>query len=336
MVTVHIPPLVDDDPTTERQRERPHGPATTCAVAMPPHYGFDVDVARTRVTPALDAVYYRSHQRESAKEDAPAMVVIRARARDARERANDDDDGDVGGGDESDDRWDAWRGLGRGTHAFACDDGACDVQGDASARARATVETYVRERIFNAFAMGLRANERVRVRGDVEIFSPNRGTNVGFHRDGYVQGTYIAHALAREAKEASGATWFEHALPASANGKGRDVVVEDFEIDFQHQGRITSAVKAGNFVPVDARGGALVIFEDSAMLHRSPKRSAAALEAMSRVIARFNFSATRVSDGSTVRFEAPSSAVWQPFDDECCVRELDVDAETIDEYVKDW
>jgi hypothetical protein len=33
-------------------------------------------------------------------------------------------------------------------------------------------------------------------RYDVELFAPKRGTNLGWHRDGYQPGTFIAHVLA--------------------------------------------------------------------------------------------------------------------------------------------
>ena len=78
---------------------------------------------------------------------------------------------------------------------------------------------------------------------------------------------------------------------------------------------------AENFVPIDASGGALVVFEDAVAFHRSPKTASRALERESRAIARFNFSAYDAC-GRTVRLASPPNATWRPFDDRDRIAEL--------------
>ena len=295
-------------------------------------YGRDIVVARTAAS-TMDVMYYRRARADddvvdddddvdgAVRDAPPPLVVVRGREREGNARRA------------------PWDGLLPGVRAFTCDVArGCAFDDDASLEpsTRDALSTYVQERIFHLFQWSERALEDVCVRGDVELFAPHRGTNCGFHRDGYVAGGYIGHALANgDNIEACGATWFEHALTPCSTP--RSLTVETFEVDFENQSRAVSGVRAGNFVPVDARGDALVIFEDAAALHRSPKTSTLALEAGTRVIVRFNFSASYISDGRTVRFKAPPESEWRPFDESCVVGDLAAHLESagIDEYIKE-
>jgi hypothetical protein len=66
-----------------------------------------------------------------------------------------------------------------------------------------------------ASATAAAGGHRLRITGDVELFAPKRGTNLGWHRDGYQRGIYIAHVLAAAVDEGgeggeNDAPWFEH------------------------------------------------------------------------------------------------------------------------------
>lgn len=155
-----------------------------------------------------------------------------------------------------------------------------------------------------------------------------------WHRDGYMAGAYVAHAILaaeEEEEEASGGKWFEHALVDA--DEDEESTTETFEVDFENQGILSKSVRKGNFVPIDARGGVLCVFEDAAVLHRSPKSAGKALDAMTRTIARFNFSAVDGS-GRTVRIFAPDDASWTPFDDRGAVRGLTA-MDGFDAYIRD-
>ena len=304
--------------TTTTTTARAQGGASAVArMSRDVAYGADVDVAVVQ-TANVTRVYYRARA-DAATDAPPPLLVVRGERRERGECA-------------------PWDGLGPGVHAFACDAARGCVFDDANGMPRPTVgtlSTYVREKIFDVFQWS-GALDDVRVRGDVELFAPHRGTNCGFHRDGYVAGGYIAHALAKDDVDACGATWFEHALTLSSS-MPREMTVESFDVDFENQSRAVCGVRAGNFVPVDARGDALVIFEDAAALHRSPKASVLALEAQTRVIVRFNFSASYISDGRTIRFKHPPESAWRSFDDSCVVGDLaaHVASAGIDEYIRD-
>ena len=207
---------------------------------------------------------------------------------------------------------------------WTCDDHGCRVEGldgaEASGRgARRSLEAYVKLAIWDGL---LARTEATRAAGDVEVFAPRNGTNVMWHRDGYLPGEYIGHALVDvgEGGEDVGGRWFEHAL---ADDDASDASTTDAEhvVDFGNQSIATRLVCAENFVPIDASGGALVVFEDAVAFHRSPKTASRALERESRAIARFNFSAYDAC-GRTVRLASPPNATWRPFDDRDRIAEL--------------
>ena len=196
-------------------------------------YGADVDVAVVK-TANVTRVYYRARA-DNATDAPPPLLVVRGERRERGERA-------------------PWDGLGPGVHAFACDAARGCVFDDATGMPRATVgtlSTYVREKIFDVFQWSGTLDD-VRVRGDVELFAPHRGTNCGFHRDGYVAGGYIAHALAKDDVDACGATWFEHALTLSSSVP-REMTVESFDVDFENQVRWKPPMRSRRASGVDAR-----------------------------------------------------------------------------------
>jgi hypothetical protein len=174
--------------------------------------------------------------------------------------------------------------------------------------------------------------------GDVEIFTPHRGTNTRWHKDGYLPGCYIGHALVSTEDGDEDADWFEQALVERDASEGEDEA--SFAVpDFGGQESMARGVSVGNFVPIKAtrRGGVLVVFEDATTLHRSPKFAAKSLEAMKRVILRFNFSATDCK-GSEVTLFAPPSCVWTPFDERGEVRALTQNVSSValaEKYVRD-
>jgi len=299
---------------------------STCAVP----YGGDILVAKTSVVMDGDGagdggatlVYYK---RTDEVSDAVRLACVL-------------------GDEEEVDEGDPWRDvsplLDSGLHAFEArvEEGGgwvTRMRNEPSAPAlEQTIEKWV---IMPLFA----ASTATRVVGDVEIFTPHRGTNTRWHKDGYLPGCYIGHALiSTEGAGEDGdedADWFEQALVK------RDAS-EDEEAslalpDFGGQESMARGVSVGNFVPIKAkrRGGVLVVFEDAATLHRSPKFSAKSLEGMKRVILRFNFSATDCK-GSEVTLFAPPSCVWTPFDERGAVRSLMRNVSSValaEHYVRD-
>ena len=248
------------------------------------------------------------------------------------------DDEEKEGGDE-----DPWRDvaplLDSGLHAFEArvEEGVgwkAQTQPSAPALERA-IEKWV---ILPLFA----ASTATRVTGDVEIFTPHRGTNTRWHKDGYLPGCYIGHALvSTEGASEDGdedADWFEQALVERGASEGDDEA--SFAVpDFGGQESMARGVSVGNFVPIKAmrRGGVLVVFEDATTLHRSPKFAAKSLEAMERVLLRFNFSATDC-EGSEVTLFAPPSCVWASFDERGAVRALTQNVSSValaEQYVRD-
>lgn len=242
----------------------------------------------------------------------------------------------LGDDDDDDNPWgDVAPLLDSGLHAFEArvDEGGgwqARTQPSASALERA-IEKWV---ILPLFA----ASTATRVVGDVEIFTPHRGTNTRWHKDGYLPGCYIGHALVSTEDGDEDADWFEQALVERDASEGEDEA--SFAVpDFGGQESMARGVSVGNFVPIKAtrRGGVLVVFEDATTLHRSPKFAAKSLEAMKRVILRFNFSATDCK-GSEVTLFAPPSCVWTPFDERGEVRALTQNVSSValaEKYVRD-
>ena len=242
----------------------------------------------------------------------------------------------LGDDDDDEDPWgDVAPLLDSGLHAFEArvDEGGgwqARMQPSASALERA-IEKWV---ILPLFA----ASTATRVVGDVEIFTPHRGTNTRWHKDGYLPGCYIGHALVSTEDGDEDADWFEQALVERDASEGEDEA--SFAVpDFGGQESMARGVSVGNFVPIKAtrRGGVLVVFEDATTLHRSPKFAAQSLEAMKRVILRFNFSATDCK-GSEVTLFAPPSCVWTPFDERGVVSALTRNVSSValaEQYVRD-
>lgn len=242
----------------------------------------------------------------------------------------------LGDDDDDEDPWgDVAPLLDSGLHAFEArvDEGGgwqARTQPSAPALERA-IEKWV---ILPLFA----ASTATRVVGDVEIFTPHRGTNTRWHKDGYLPGCYIGHALVSTEDGDEDADWFEQALVERDASGGEDEA--SFAVpDFGGQESMARGVSVGNFVPIRAtrRGGVLVVFEDATTLHRSPKFAAKSLEAMKRVILRFNFSATDCK-GSEVTLFAPPSCVWTPFDERGVVSALTRKVSSValaEQYVRD-
>lgn len=242
----------------------------------------------------------------------------------------------LGDDDDDEDPWgDVAPLLDSGLHAFEArvDEGGgwqARTQPSAPALERA-IEKWV---ILPLFA----ASTATQVVGDVEIFTPHRGTNTRWHKDGYLPGCYIGHALVSTEDGDEDADWFEQALVERDASGGEDEA--SFAVpDFGGQESMARGVSVGNFVPIRAtrRGGVLVVFEDATTLHRSPKFAAKSLEAMKRVILRFNFSATDCK-GSEVTLFAPPSCVWTPFDERGVVSALTRKVSSValaEQYVRD-
>ncbi|ABO97218.1 predicted protein [Ostreococcus lucimarinus CCE9901] len=285
-------------------------PTTTRAA-----FGDDVDACARATSDGVDVVCYR--RRRSTR--APPLARVRARGTGARERERE--------------AFDALRATMGTPRAWTANAEGCAMTPRAGERAeaRAALETFIHERIFRAL---FGTTTAATAAGDAGVFAPHRGTNVMWHRDGYMAGAYVAHAILaaeEEEEEASGGKWFEHALVDA--DEDEESTTETFEVDFENQGILSKSVRKGNFVPIDARGGVLCVFEDAAVLHRSPKSAGKALDAMTRTIARFNFSAVDGS-GRTVRIFAPDDASWTPFDDRGAVRGLTA-MDGFDAYVRD-
>jgi len=280
-------------------------------------HGDDVDVCARATDDGLDVAYYR--RRRSRR--APPLARVRARGTERRALPRD--------------AVDALRAT-TGARAWTCDGArGCVMTPREGEReeARRALEAFIHERIFRAL---FGTTTATRAAGDAEAFAPHRGTNVMWHRDGYMAGAYVAHAIMAEEEEdeaKSGGKWFEHALVDEDEDEDDESTTE-FVLDFENQGaRASKLVRKENFVPIDARGGVLCVFEDAAVLHRSPKSAGKALDAMTRAIARFNFSAVDDS-GRTVRISAPDDASWAPFDDRGVVRGLDA-VDCFEAYVRD-
>lgn len=239
-----------------------------------------------------------------------------------------------------DDEKDPWRDvaplLDSGLHAFEArvDEGAgwkVRTQQPSALALERAIEKWV---ILPLFA----ASTATRVVGDVEIFTPHRGTNTRWHKDGYLPGCYIGHALVSTEGDGEDADWFEQALVERDASEGDDEA--SFAVpDFGGQESMARGVSVGNFVPIKAtrRGGVLVVFEDATTLHRSPKFAAKSLEAMKRVILRFNFSATDCK-GSEVTLFAPPSCVFRRFDERGTVSALTRKVSSValaEQYVRD-
>jgi hypothetical protein len=80
----------------------------------------------------------------------------------------------------------------------------------------------------------------------------------------------------------------------------------EYRLDFESQDRLASTVTQATCVSTCARGGSTTMFEDCAVVHRSPPASNAALEARRRVILRINFSVVDCFTGALVRLHIPS------------------------------
>lgn len=173
-------------------------------------------------------------------------------------------------------------------HLF--EDSACDNWAESPAafspEQLERLHAFVRGRLFDAWRA--LTPELSRLSGTFELFNPAHGANMGWHQDGHAAGEYVAHYyLGTEpgvpVDEAMG--WFEVALPphdareaaeettSAAAVQQTDDDEPIYGVDLDGGDDLRSRVARANFVPFELLAAAsqrLVVFEDAAVLHRTP------------------------------------------------------------------
>jgi len=173
--------------------------------------------------------------------------------------------------------------------------------------------SFVRERVFDAWRSV--TPELRSLAGSFELFNPALGANMGWHQDGHAAGELVAHYyLAADDEDMA---WAEVALPPAPPSEGEaEAPGFDFScaVDFGSSDELSRGVAASNFVAVgcgaDTAAQPICVFEDSAVLHRTPLTAAGKPQLQSRrrrPMARLVFYGTD-ADGATLRFPPPHSA----------------------------
>jgi len=139
------------------------------------------------------------------------------------------------------------------------------------------LRAFVRGRLFDAWRA--LTPDLSRLSGTFELFNPAHGANMGWHQDGHAAGEYVVHYyLGPEpgvpVDEAM--AWFEVALPPRVAQEAVEATDDEepiYAIDLDGGDDLRSRVARSNFVPLElmvAASQRLVVFEDAAVLHRTP------------------------------------------------------------------
>lgn len=151
------------------------------------------------------------------------------------------------------------------------------------------------------------------VKGNFEIFNPGFGANMAWHRDGFLPGTYLAHCYLDPSDETM--NWLEVALPERPERGQRSAEFDECALAFLHDDSAQKdCIDRHNFIPFPMRGalGALLVFEDAEVFHRTPLTALAGGHAR-RPVARVDFYG-RSADGTELAFRRPEADAcgWSP------------------------
>lgn len=175
------------------------------------------------------------------------------------------------------------------------------------------LKAFLRANVFDTWAA--LQPELSTVTGSFEIFNPRIGSNIEWHTDGWVAGTYLAHYYPDQGGDAA-MNWFEVALPEPLEARrgDADYAAEGFDeeecaLDFLSDDAPRKATIApDNFLPFSLHEQKLVVFEDSEVYHRTPLTARAFPDIhCRRPIVRIDFYGRSSHGGETMAFRQPAA-----------------------------